>query len=158
MLFVGGLLGQPTYKLWFRNPFPLFGSTIQRHISVMQPAVLREENTGDQMSYTYLSQPGGAHILLVMRMQRKVPEKWSPLRGSHCPATTAHYGSDEQIVRSQPAISGTITNTKYEKKNVCMCWGGWSYKSIGYRHLQMFSRTIKSDCSGNWIRMNKYVY
>lgn len=48
--------------------------------------------------------------------------------------------------------------TQNMKKKCVYVLGGWSYKNIGYGHLQMFSRTIKSDCSGNWIRMIKYVY
>ena len=140
----GCSLGQPTYRLWFRNPVQLFGSTTQREISIMQPAVLTEENTGDQMSHTYLSQPGGAHILPVTGMPRKVPEKWSPLRASHRPATTEHNDSDEQIINSQLAISGTITSTKYEKK-VCVFWGWCPTKIFLLGICRCFPELLNQD-------------
>lgn len=124
VLLVGGSLGQPAYKLWFRNLFQLSGSTTQRDISIMQPAVLRQENTGDQMSHTYLSQPGGALVPPVMGMHRKVTEKWSHLRASHCPATTAHNGSDEWLVSQQYLAQLQTQNMKW-KKNACVCvWRG----------------------------------
>ena len=94
--------------------FPLSGSTIQRHISVIQPAVLREEHTRGIKcpTLTYLSLE--VHIFHLSRGRNKKCLRNGVPKESHCPAPTAHCGSHEQIL-SQPAISGTITNTTYEK-------------------------------------------
>lgn len=61
--------------------FP-FGSTIQKHISVIQPAVLREEHIEDLISHAFLSQLGGAHIPLVTGFQGKEAREWNTLRAS----------------------------------------------------------------------------
>lgn len=54
-------------------------------------------------------------------MQGREAEELSPLRVSHCPATTPHYGKNEQIVSGQPAASSTIINTTFEKsRHVCV--------------------------------------
>lgn len=91
----------------------LFGSTIQRHISVILPAVLRNRTLKIAYSMlTYLRLE--KHIPLVTEIQGKESERWSSLRGQHCPATTPHYSRDEQILSGQTDGSGTITNTKYE--------------------------------------------